>query len=114
MGEDFKELTLHKFFEDGGNLAPEKMDMFFLACYHVDGFRDFLFRTSFFDKFVVEDDTRKRIKEDDVELLKFGYRWLRFAFFGEETLRVRDDVLEAKKTQIEKMKFKPGQRPPGK
>jgi len=112
-GEDFKKLTLNKFFLDGGNLAPEKMDMFFLACYHMDGFRDFLFRTSFFDKFEVDDATRDTIKDDDVALLKFGYKWLRFAIFGEETLRVKADVLEAKKAQIDKMKSRPGQTPPG-
>jgi Fe-S-cluster containining protein len=112
MGEDFKQLTLHKFFEDGGNLAPEKMDMFFLACYHVDGFRDFLFRTSFFDKFVVDEKTRRAVEKDDVALLKFGYKWLRFALFGEDTVRVRGDVLEAKKAQIEKMTFRPGRATP--
>ena len=112
-GEDFKKLTLNKFFLDGGNLAPEKMDMFFLACYHMDGFRDFLFRTSFFDKFEVDDATRDKLKDDDVALLKFGYKWLRFAIFGEETLRVKADVLEAKKAQIDKMKSRPGQTPPG-
>jgi Fe-S-cluster containining protein len=112
MGEDFKELTLHKFFQDGGNLAPEKMEMFFLGSYHMDGFREFLFRTSFFDKFEVDDDTREKLKEDDVELLKFGYTWLKFALFGEETLKINDDVLEAKKSLIEKTKLKPGQTPP--
>jgi Fe-S-cluster containining protein len=101
-GEQFKELTLHKYFEDGPNLTPEKMEMFFLACYNIDTFRDFVVRSSFFDKFEVDDETRRKIEKDDVELLKFGYEWLRFAIFGEKTLKINDVVLEAKKKELEK------------
>ena len=32
---------------------------------------------------------------DDAELLKFGFRWIRFCLFGEPTLTVRDDAKPA-------------------
>jgi len=104
MGEDFKELTLHRFFTDKGNLTPQKIEMFFMACYDVDKFRSFLFDSSFFEKFEIDERTRSKIKEDDVELLKFGYRWLRFALFGEKTIPVRGEILEAKKEELAKEK----------
>jgi Fe-S-cluster containining protein len=106
MGEEFKEITLHKFFTDKGNLTPPKIEMFFMACYDVDKFRSFLFGSSFFNKFEVDEATQANIKEDDVELLKFGYRWLRFALFGEKTMAVKGEVLEAKKEQLAKEKEK--------
>jgi Fe-S-cluster containining protein len=115
MGEHFKELTLHEYFEEGPNLTPEKMEMFFLACYNIDGFRDFVFRSSFFEKFEVDDETRRKIEADDVELLKFAYSWLRFALFGEKTLEIRGDVLEAKRKELEKRqeaKQRAGDYPP--
>ena len=102
MGEYFKELTLHEFFQEGKNLTPEKSEMFFLACYDLDRFRDFVFDSTFFDKFEVDDETRKKIEEDDVELLKFGHDWLRLALFGEKTLEIKRSVFEARKAELEK------------
>jgi Fe-S-cluster containining protein len=104
MGYYFKELTLHDFFQDGSDVTPEKIEMFFLACYNLDAFRDFLFSSTFFDKFEIDDATKELIKSDDVELLKFSYTWLRFALFGEKTLKIKSDVLEAKKQNLKEKK----------
>nr|CAJ31182.1 conserved hypothetical protein (unknown protein family UPF0153) [uncultured sulfate-reducing bacterium] len=101
MGEDFKDLTLHDSIQNGENLSPQKIEMFFLACYNLDTFRDFVFGSTFLEKFEVDDEVRRKIKEDDVELLKFGYDWLRFALFGENTMKIRSDVLQAKKKEID-------------
>ncbi len=102
MGELFKELTLHRYFQENGKLEPQKMEMFFMVCYNVDWFRNFLFKTSFFNKFEVDEDTKNKIKEDDVELLKFGFNWLRFALFGEKTLKIRSDIMAAKQDELKK------------
>lgn len=101
FGEYYKELTLHRFFAEKGKLEPGKVEMFFMACYHIDKFRDFVFQSSFLDKFEVDDDTKKNIKNDDVELLKFGYKWLRFSLFGEKTMRIKDDVYKSKKDELD-------------
>jgi Fe-S-cluster containining protein len=100
MGEHFKDITLHRFFEEGTHITPEKLEMFFLACYDIDRFREFLFGSSFFEKFEVDLDMRQKMQSDDVELLHFGYRWLRFALFGEKTLTVKNDVLAAKEKEL--------------
>ncbi|MCB2229445.1 YkgJ family cysteine cluster protein [bacterium] len=99
-GEPFRNLTTHRYFGEGKMLSPEKMDMFYTVCYDVDNFRRFLFGSTFFDKFIVDDETKAKIKEDDIELLKFGYQWLRFSLFGEKTMTVREDLLAARKTQL--------------
>jgi hypothetical protein len=101
MGEYFKDLTTHKYFTDGGNLPPKKIEMFFTTCYNIDKFRKFLFDSTFFDKFEVDDKTKAIIEKDDVELLKFGYQWLRFALFGEKTIKVKSEVYEAKKQELQ-------------
>jgi Fe-S-cluster containining protein len=100
MGQQFKEITLHRVLLEGKPLTPEKIEMFFMVCYNIDNFRNFLFGSTFFEKFDVDDDVRKKIQEDDVELLKFGFRWLRFALFAEETMKVKEDILEAKKEEL--------------
>lgn len=107
LGQQFKEITLHKALLEGRPLTPEKIEMFFMVCYNIDNFRDFLFGSSFFEKFDVEDDVRKKIQEDDVELLKFGFDWLRFALFAEKTMKVKEKVLEAKKEELADQMKKP-------
>jgi hypothetical protein len=93
-GREFKELTLHGFFRAGKDLGPHKIGMFFMACYDLDRFREFVFGSSFLDKFEVDDATREKMKDEDMELLRFGYRWLRFALFGEPAIKIRREVLE--------------------
>jgi hypothetical protein len=97
MGEYFKQLTLHEFFQQGRGLSPGQAEMFILACYDLDGFRDFLFKSTFFEKFEIDEERRERLAEDDLELLRFGHDWLRFALFGEKTLEIKRSVLEARK-----------------
>jgi len=106
MGEYFKDLTLHKFFQDGGTLTPEKLEMFFMVCYNIDKFHNFLFNSTFFDKFEVDEVRIAKMKEDDVELLKFGYEWLRFSLFGEQTMKIKENVKNAKQKELDAKKKK--------
>jgi hypothetical protein len=101
MGYYFKELTLHEFFQSPENLTPQKVEIFFTACYDLDRFRDFVFGSTFLDKFDVDEDTKNKIKNDDTELLKFSYFWLRFALFGERTIKVKGEVLDAKQKELD-------------
>lgn len=104
IGEYFKELTTHKFFQGEQELTPKKIEMFHLVCYDIDNFKRFVFESSFLDKFDVEAETLTKIKDDDVELLKFGYQWLRFALFGEATIQVKDEIKAARQQELaEKM-----------
>jgi len=97
IGELLKAITLHSHFGRGRILDPDEMEMFYMACYDIDKFRRFVFESSFLKSFDVEDDVIDKIRTDDVELLKFAFRWLRFSLFREPTMKVRADVLENKK-----------------
>jgi len=88
-GELFKEIALHDFFAQGKTLTPKKIQMFFMVCYNIDAFRRFLFESSFFERFDVGEETRTAIENDDVALLKFGFRWLKFALFGEPAMTIK-------------------------
>jgi Fe-S-cluster containining protein len=105
MGREFKDITLHKYFKEGKGITPKQVEMFFEACYNVDKFRKFVFESSFLRKFEVDADTLAKIKTDDIALLRFGYRWLRFALFGEPTLTIRPEIAEDKQKEL-KMKGK--------
>lgn len=106
MGEFFKEITLHEFFRKGGGLIPDKMEMFYTACYDVDKFRRFVFESRFLQYYDIEPEVIDTIRTDDVELLKFAFQWLKFALFNEPAIKVREEVLEAKQRRREANKRK--------
>lgn len=72
-------------------LAEESKKMFFLVCYNIDAFREFVFKSTFLKRYDIADDIVKEIKEDDVKLLKFGFDWLKASFFktGEEKFKTK-------------------------
>ena len=100
MGQAFKDITLHPYFDKGGVLPPAKVEMFFTVCYNIDKFRDFVFNSTFLEKFEIDEETLKKIKGDDIELLNFGYQWLRFSLFGEKTIAVKEDTLDTKRAEL--------------
>jgi uncharacterized protein len=103
-GEQFKELTLHAFFEKGGTLSSQQMQMFFTACYDLDKFREFVFESTFLERFDVGEDLVDEMRYDDEGLLRLAFLWLRFSLFGERTIRVNAGVAEATKAKLDKKK----------
>jgi hypothetical protein len=93
FGRLFKEITLHEWFASGRKLTPEKMEIFYMAAYDLDSFRNFVFNSSFLRRFEVDEDLLARIREDDEQLLRFAFQWLKFALFGEPTLKIRPEAM---------------------
>jgi Fe-S-cluster containining protein len=86
----FRELVSHPWFIGGRRqLDPRRVELFHLACYDLDSFRSFVFDSSFRRRFVLEEELESRLATDDQALLRFAFRWLRFALFGEPTLTLR-------------------------
>ncbi len=96
-GKLFKEISLHPFFDSGKSLSPQKIEMLYMVCYDIDRFREFLFESSFFDRFEVDEKTKEQIKNDDVELFGFGVKWLKFSLFGEKTIEIKDEAVKTAK-----------------
>ncbi len=98
--EPYKGVVMHDFFQKNNVLNGDKAKVFYTACYNLDSFRDFLFNSSFFDKFDVKDEIIEKIKTDDEALLDFSYAWLRFSLFGEPTLRIKDNAVKQAKGKL--------------
>ena len=92
FGRLFKEVTLHNYFKRGMALTPRKMEMFHMVCYNIDAFRNFLYNSSFFERFNIDPERQEKMKTDDEELLKFGFDWLKFALFGEDIIPVKPEA----------------------
>ena len=86
----FRELVSHPWFIGGRQLDPKRIEMFYMACYDLDTFRPFIFESSFRDRFELEPELEEQLATDDEALLRFAFRWLRFALFAEPTLKARE------------------------
>ncbi len=69
--------------------APQHIQMFIMACFNTEKFRDFIFKSAFLKKFEVTEDIIAEIRIDDEALLNFAFLWLRFALFREKTLTLK-------------------------
>jgi len=99
LEQGFQEIVSHPWFIGGRQLDPKRMQMFHTACFDLDGFRNFVFNSSFLQRFEVEEDVVEQIRDDDEALLRFAFRWLRFALFAEPTMIVRGDRSGAGETK---------------
>jgi hypothetical protein len=89
----FREIVSHPWFIGGTRkLDAKRMDMFFTACYDLDKFRTFVFESTFLERFDLEPELVETLREDDDELLRFAFHWLKLALFGEPVLEVKDSA----------------------
>jgi hypothetical protein len=64
--------------QDGGPVTDERGNkLFAMAMYDLDQFRNFVFKSRFLQIFDVDDEVREKIWDDDEELLKFGYQYVK-------------------------------------
>lgn len=71
------------------DLGPPKWKMFFMACYSLDRFREFLFGTRFFSLFVVPEEMQEELRSSDEALLRFAFTWLAYSLFGDPVMELR-------------------------
>jgi len=69
------------------SLDKRQLQMYYTACYNLDAFRRFLFESSFRQRFDISPDVLAHLRTDDLALMGFAAKWLRFALFGENTLK---------------------------
>lgn len=61
----------------GEGVGGRRQRLSFMACYDIDGFRHFVRENKIIEQFLVHKETRKRIAANDVDLMKFGFEWLK-------------------------------------
>lgn len=66
--------------QDGGPVTDARGNkLFAMVMYDLDQFRNFVFKSRFLQLFDLDDEVREKIWDDDDELLKFGYEYVRMA-----------------------------------
>jgi Fe-S-cluster containining protein len=74
-----------------GAEGPEgpKAKMAFMATYNIDRLREFVFNSSFTKRYKVKSAILKKIQNDDGELLRFGFDWVKLYLWGIKTKLIR-------------------------
>jgi hypothetical protein len=70
--------------------VQKKIQMFYMASYNLDRFREFLFQSAFFERFVIEPTEKEALATDDIKLMMFAVKWLKFSLFGEKTIQIKE------------------------
>jgi Fe-S-cluster containining protein len=65
-------------------LTDKAKQLFFMVSYNIDKFREFVFESTFLERYAVDEETQKAIREDDVRLLQFGLEWLKGILFKDK------------------------------
>ena len=90
INADWTDLVVRKrSFPPNIKLNEESKKMFFLASYNIDKFKDFVFKSSFLKRYDIDEDTLARIKADELELLAFGMKWLKWIFFKQGDFKLK-------------------------
>ncbi len=68
-------------------LSSKQWEMFYMACYSLDRFREFIFETRFLSLFSITEGRQEQMRTSEQELLQFAYKWLGFSLFGDPVLK---------------------------
>jgi uncharacterized protein len=96
LGRGWRQLVLKKKSSGPTIGAPSKrsLQLWFMACYDLDRFRDFVASTAFNEVYDIPWDEMQKILSTDSELMLFAFRFLRQTMFGEETIIMKTDALD--------------------
>ena len=89
MNDKWMEIITSKNNLGSGDSLIKKIQMFNMASYNLDKFKDFLFNSAFFNRFEVSQNEKNEIFQNDEALLQFSFKWLKFSLFGEKTISIR-------------------------
>ncbi len=76
---------------------PKITEMYYMALYDIDRFREFIFQTKFLEYFYVDEEETESWKKNDLELLKFAFKWVKFGLVGGRIpLKINPEVAKEK------------------
>ncbi|MFP3980297.1 MAG: YkgJ family cysteine cluster protein [Desulfobacterales bacterium] len=82
-------------------LTEKTKNMFFTASYDIDRFRRFVFESSFLNLYQVDNETAAEIRNDELALLNFSFRWLKWLLFQEGDFQLNPEEAESRRRRKE-------------
>lgn len=105
MNREWLEIVMRRrSFGHQASMSEQAQKIFFMASTDTDKFRDFVFNSSFLDTYEVDQETLDKIKEDDVEMMLFSFRYLASALFGTQDVKIKEEKIKERVAQIDEKK----------
>lgn len=101
MNKEWLRLVMRrKSFGLQATLSEAAKRMFFMASTDLDTFRKFIFESSFLDTYEIDAETIAQIKEDDVALMLFSFKYLANTLFGAGGMTIKAEKIKEKVAEI--------------
>lgn len=97
MNNDWMEVVLKAKTLGIVEFGQKSLDLFFMVSSNLDMFRDFVFNSNFLDAYEIDPAVIEKIRNDELELLKFSLKWLRFTMFDEGEFKVKGEARQRAK-----------------
>jgi Fe-S-cluster containining protein len=102
MNKEWLEIVMRRrSFGQQATMSEQAQKMFFMASTDIDKFRDFVFKSSFLKTYDVDQETLDKVKDDDIEMMLFAFRYLASALFGTEDIKVKEEKIKERISQID-------------
>jgi len=88
-----------------GKPTLRSRQLFFMACYDIDRFREFVFAESFAKLFELKPEEKEAFATDDVALLQFAFRFLRQVMFGEESIPLNAETAQERLVKVQEKRL---------
>ncbi len=101
MNNEWMQLVMRrKSYGFQATMSPEGQKMFFMISTNLEKFKEFVFESSFLTTYTVDEKELEEIKNDDIKLMFFGFKYLAGALFGAKTLDVKKEKIDARAEEI--------------
>jgi len=77
-----------------GKPTERSFQLFDMCSYDMDSFREFVRSPSFQDVFAIEPEALQQLLDDEDELMRFAFRFLKQVLFGERSIALQDGARE--------------------
>jgi len=91
MNREWSEIQLRRDNPGQPKLDENKQALIYMASYDLDRFKKFVFESGFLGMFDINDEEVEKMKTDDLALMKFGFKYLKYILMLEETLKVKEE-----------------------
>lgn len=95
MNSEWKEIQLRRDRLGQPKLDPKKQSLIYMVSYDMDRFRKFVFESKFLDLFDIDKEDMEKIRNDEIALMKFGFKYLKYILMLEETLKLKEKYKKA-------------------
>jgi len=91
MNKEWKEIQLRRDNPGQPELDKKKQPLIYMASYDIDKFREFVFESGFLNIFDIQNEEVEKMRTDDISLMKFGFKYLKYILMLEETLKIKEE-----------------------